>query len=250
MSNTPTTKKKMTEINLAEEKKSDYKFVPTPENKKKATNLRLFAALLWVVAIGLEIWAILLLKKPPINLPIMLGLIVGDGITAIIGSLLWKQANRLDPASEKDKFRFFVQNQLGLLITIVAFFPLVLLILTDKNLKGKDKGILAAVAIAVFAVASIFGIDFNPASIEKYTEETLRVEELMGVNEVYWTKSGKKYHLYSDCYTINTDKTDEIFKGTVADAYAHKHIEELCKICEDRAEKAKESAYIIHVLPY
>lgn len=63
----------------------------------------------------------------------MLGLIVGDGITAIIGSLLWKQANRLDPASEKDKFRFFVQNQLGLLITIVAFFPLVLLILTDKN---------------------------------------------------------------------------------------------------------------------
>lgn len=35
MSNTPTTKKKVTEINLAEEKKSDYKFVPTPKIKRK-----------------------------------------------------------------------------------------------------------------------------------------------------------------------------------------------------------------------
>lgn len=240
------TTKKVTKVDLSKEHKTTEKFVPSPENKKKSTNQRLLALLLWAVAIGLEVWAILLLKKPPVNMPLMIGLLIGDGILAIGGSLLWKQANRLDPASEKDAFRFFVQNQLGFLIAIIAFVPLIVLILLNKDLKGKDKGILAVVAIAMFAVAAYFGWDFNPISSEQVLAETSHVVELMGEDHVYWTKSGKKYHLYEDCHTINKDVTTEIFEGKVADAYAHKHIDELCKICENRAVKAKEAGFVLY----
>src|SRR5690606_9194183 len=73
----------------------------------------------------------------------------------------------------------------------------------------------------------------------QYTEQTARVEELTGVNEVYWTKSGSKYHLFDDCHSINKNVTDEIFSGTVAQASELKNISELCKFCENKAEKGK-----------
>jgi len=230
------TNKKIIKVESDDQSQQPKKtFAPTPESKKKAGQFRLISVLLWVIAIGCEVGAIYLLRKPPINIAIMIALIVVDMIFAIIGSQLWQKANRLDPASEKDGFRFFVQNQLGLIIAIIAFLPLIVLIFTNKDLKGKDKGIVGIVAIIALLVAGYFGIDFNPASIEQYTEQTALVEELMGTNHVYWTKSGTKYHLYSDCYTINKDVTTEIFEGTVAQARELKNITELCKICEDKA---------------
>ena len=45
---------------------------------------------------------------------------------------------------------------------------------------------------------------------------------------------------------LNKDVTTEIFEGKVADAYAHKHIDELCKICENRAVKAKEAGFVLY----
>ncbi len=73
-------------------------------------------------------------------------LIVVALIFAVAGNLLWKKANKLDPASKKNKFKFWVQNQLGAIISAIAFLPLVFLILTDKNIDGKQKGILGAIA--------------------------------------------------------------------------------------------------------
>ncbi len=236
------TKKKITEVDVEVTKTMPTKkFVPTPENKSKATKNRLIAVLLWVVAIAIEIFAIFQLKQDPINMTIILIAIVIMGVLSIIGSLLWQKANRLDPASEKDKFKFFVQNQLGVIIAVVAFLPLIILILTNKDLQGKEKGILAGAAIVILIAASIIGIDFNPVSVERFEQETAIVESLMGENApVYWTKSGTRYHLFDDCQHINTSKTDEIFKGTVAQAYELKNIKELCKTCHKRAEAALE----------
>ena len=62
-----------------------------------------------------------------------------------------------------------------------------------------------------------------------------------GINNVYWTKSGKSYHLYQDCSYINTARTTEIFEGTVANARELKNITDLCDRCKNRAEKAKAS---------
>lgn len=214
-------------------------FVASAENKGKAKQLRLFALLAWAVAIGAEVFAIVLLRQPPVNMVWLVGLIVLALVLAITGSMLWKKANRLDPASEKDKLRFFIQNQLGFIISVIAFLPLVILILTNKDLNGKQKGILGTVAIVALVAASIGGYDFAPPSQEQYTAQIQEVEALSGQDHVYWTKSGTKYHLYDDCQHINTDKTSEIFQGSVAQARELKNITELCKTCKARIVKEK-----------
>jgi hypothetical protein len=215
-------------------------FVPTDESRGKAKSLRLFAILSWIVAIGFEIGAILLLKKPPVNTTLLIVLIAADLIFAVIGSLLWKKSNRLDPASEKEKVKFFIQNQLGAIIGIIAFLPLVILIFTNKDMNKKQKGIVGAIAVIAMLAAGITGIDFNPPSQEQYAEQTAQVKSLNdGVNHVFWTKSGTSYHLYSDCSYINTDRTVEIFEGTVAQARELKNITDICDRCQNRAIKEK-----------
>jgi hypothetical protein len=216
-------------------------FKPTAESKSKATRLRVISAILWLLAIGAQVVAISLLFRQPINMMWIIILIVIDLALAITGSILWKKSNRLDPASEKNKFLFFMQSQLGLVVAIIAFLPLVIFILTNKNLDAKQKGILGGIAGLALIIAGVTGIDFNPPSVEQYTEQTQRVEELTGINEVYWTKSGTKYHIYEDCHAINKDVTTEIFQGTVAQARELKNITELCKFCENRAAKEVES---------
>jgi len=241
------TKKKVVKVGGGESSaktgtKKSQSFVVTDESKAKAKTFRIFAIIAWVVAIGFEAGAIFMLQKPPINTTWLIGLIVADLIFAVTGSLLWKKANRFDPASEKEKVKFFIQNQLGAIISMIAFLPLVILILTNKNMKGNQKAILGSVAAVALVIAGIVGIDFNPVSIEQYAEQTAEVQALNdGVNNVYWTKSGSSYHIYSDCSYINTDRTNEIYEGTVAKARELKNITDLCDRCENRAIKAKES---------
>lgn len=222
-----------------QEQKSSGTFQPTDESKGKAKQLRLFAILSWVLALGAQGGAIYMLFQPPVNMTWVIVLIVADLIFAILGGQLWKKSNRLDPASEKNKFMFFMQSQLGLVIAIIAFLPLIIFIFTSKNLDKKQKGILGGVAVVALLIAGIAGVDFNPPSVEQYTEQTKYVEKLNNnQNLVYWTKSGTVYHLESGCSYINTDKTDEIFEGTVAQARELKNITDLCSLCERRALKA------------
>ena len=225
-------------------------FVPTAEAKGKATQLRLFAVLLWVLAIAAEAGAIFVLIKSakPIETGTwvwMISLIVVDLILVIIGSQLWKKANRLDPASRKDKMKFFLQNQLGVIIAVIAFLPLVILIFTNKDLDGKQKGILGGIAVIAFIAAGLLSADYNPPSVEEYSGQSTYVQELVGADHVFWTKSGTKYHLYEDCQYLKSDRTTEIFEGgTVADAYSHNsrikpEMNSLCSACEKRAAREK-----------
>jgi hypothetical protein len=219
---------------------SGAEWTPTEESKSKATTFRIIAVLGWLVAIGCQVFAYFKLQEVPVNMYWMIGLIVVALIFAIIGNILWKKSNRLDPASEKNKFKFFVQNQLGMIISVLAFLPMVVLIFTNKNLSGKQKGILGSIAVAALAAAGLTGTEFNPASVEQYTEQTQQVELLNnGVNNVYWTPSGKSYHLYQDCSYINGKRTNEIFEGTVAKARELKKITDLCDRCQGKAKKAK-----------
>jgi hypothetical protein len=203
-----------------EEAAADWK--PTPESKGKATGLRVIAAVLWLLAIGTEVFAIFwVLRQDPVNMVLLIILLVVIGALAVGGSLLWKQANRRDPAPKSDKVRFFVQNQLGAIITVIAFLPLIILIFTNKNMDGKQKGIAGAVAIVLLLVAGYFGLSINPPSVEQYTAETQTVVELTGQNLVYWTKEGEVYHLCEDASAVNLDSEDNtIYSGTVADAHA------------------------------
>ncbi len=223
---------------LAKEAKA---FIATDESKAKARSSRLFAIISWIVAIGFEIGAIFLLNKPPVKTTWLIALIIADLIFAVIGSLLWKKSNRFDPASEKEPIKFFIQNQLGVIISVIAFLPLAILIFTNKDMNGKQKGIVGAIAVIAMLIAGAAGIDFNPPSQEQYAAQTAQVESLTGTNTVFWTKSGTRYHLYSDCYRINSNRTDEIFSGTVAQARELKNINQLCSTCEERAAKEKGS---------
>lgn len=224
------------------------RFVPTQENKAKATQFRVIASLLWLVAIAAQVVAIVLLYRPPVSMAWMIGLIAIDLAFVIGGALLWKRSNRLDPASKKNKFRFVMQSQLGLISAVVAFLPLIIFVLFSKNLDGKQKGIIGGIAAVALVIAGVVGTDFNPPSVEQYTEQSNRVEWLNnGNNHVYWTKSGTVFHIYSDCQYINTDRTSEIFEGTVPQARELKNINKLCSRCESRAmheHALEESDYV------
>ncbi|MFM9877402.1 MAG: hypothetical protein ACKVOG_06080 [Rhodoglobus sp.] len=195
---------------------------PTPEAKRKAVGFRVMAAVLWLLAIGAEVFAIFwVLRQNPVNLILLIVLLVVIGALAIGGSLLWKQANRLDPASRSDKTRFFVQNQLGAIITIIAFLPLIIMIFLNKDMDGKQKGIAGGIAIVLLLVAGFFGVSLNPPSTEQFDAETQQVVAITGENLVYWTKSGNVFHLCEDASAVNLDSADNtIYSGTVADAYA------------------------------
>ena len=221
-------------------------FQASAEAKGKAKQLRLFAMLAWIIAMAGQIFAIFKL----INNETLVWLIVAIVVIlalAITGSLLWKKANKLDPASEKDKVKFFIQNQLGAIMGVLAFLPLVILIFTNKNVDGKTKGIAGSIAVIALLVAGITGVDFNPASIEKYTEEinaqTTAVRDLNFDNDnVYWTTAGNKYHIYEDCQHIKG--REGISNGTVKESWEKKGISELCKTCEKRAIKARDEVMI------
>ena len=210
------------------------------ESKSKAKKLRLYAVLLWVLGIAIEIGAIfgLLLNKsiltekatvddrgvlsttnefPTWAFALLIGLLVLDGIAVIIGSMLWKKSNKLDPASEKEPVRFFIQNQLGAFIPIIAFLPIIVLIFLNKDMGKTQKGVAGAVGIVVALAAVALGIDFNPASVERYTAERQAVVQLLGEDKVYWAGGGEVYHV---CGDVSDLSDSAVTSGTTADAVA------------------------------
>lgn len=224
---------------MTEEKKV---FQASAESIGKAKKLRLFAFLAWIVAIAAQVFAILKLISND-TLVWLIVTIVGILILSITGSMLWKKANRLDPASEKNKFKFFVQNQLGAIMGVLAFLPLVILIFLNKDTDKKTKGIAGSIAVVAMLIAGISGVDFAPPSIEKYTEEinaqTSTVKELNYDNDnVYWTRAGNKYHIFEDCQHIRN--REGVTNGTVKQCWEDKSISELCLTCEKRARKENE----------
>lgn len=142
--------------------------------KGAARRLRIFAGLSWAVAIAGEIAGIYLLRQHKFddgNLPLLIGILVGIAVFAIAGSMLWKAANRHDPASKADGFRFFVQNQLGAIITLIAFLPLIVLILMDKDMDPKNKQIAGGIGAVLAVLATLIGVNFQPPSVEQYTQD-------------------------------------------------------------------------------
>jgi uncharacterized membrane protein len=146
----------------------------TQDQKGSAKSLRIYAIIAWIIAIGTEIAGIVMLKRHMFdkgNLALLIGLLVVIAVFAIAGSLFWKKANRHDPASRADGFRFFVQNQLGAIITVIAFLPLLALIFLDKDMDPKNKKIAGGVGVALAMLATVIGIDFKPPSTEQYTQD-------------------------------------------------------------------------------
>lgn len=204
-------------------------FTPTPQAKSQATRNRYIALALWFVAIALEVVAIVWLLRPSFEelaaahgFPqwrwwTLLGFIAVVGILAIIGSQLWKRANHLDPASNKEPVKFFIQNQLGAFIALVAFLPLIAMIFLNKDMDAKQKGIAGAAGIIVAIAATALGIDFKPLSQEQVAVESQVVTQLVGQDLVWWSKGGKVVHLCQGASDI-AKATTEVSSGPIANA--------------------------------
>ena len=164
----------MSDDKPAEEVDVTKEWRATHGQESAAKRLRIFAALAWIVAIGTEVAGIVLLRQHKFdqgNLPLLIGLLVVIAVFAIAGSLMWKAANKHDPASRADTVKFFVQNQLGAIITVIAFLPLVVLIFMDKDMDPKNKKIAGGIGAALAVLATLIGVEFNPASVEQYTQD-------------------------------------------------------------------------------
>ena len=205
------------------------------EEKSKATTLRIVAVILWVLAIGFEVVAILSLMKALYiswlpQMWCMIICIVLDLVCCIIAGLLWKKASFLDPFKKtNNKVGFVILNQLGVIMAVICFLPLIILLFTNKDkMDKKSRIIVTVVAIVALLIAGLFGANFNPIS----AEEKAAAEEQI-TDTVYWTAFGHKYHLYEDCHTIaNSEKNP----GTVTDAIDAGRTE-VCYYCAHRAEK-------------
>ena len=71
------------------------------------------------------------------GIKILFIVIVLDLIFVVIGSQLWKKANHIKPASEKNKFTFWLWNNLGFIVSVIAFMPIIILILVNKDADKK-----------------------------------------------------------------------------------------------------------------
>lgn len=218
---------------------------PTAAAKSRATAFRWTAVALWAIAIATEAVSIFwllrqreyvgedgaLVRDPDTGLLeeqgvtaqfpqwafiTLLVLLVVIAALAITGSILWKRANRLDPARRSETVRFFVQNQLGAIIAIIAFLPLIILIFLNKDMSKGQKATAGIVGIVLALLAAVIGVDFNPPSVEKYTADQSAVILMLGKDEVVWVDGGAVYHVCDEVSDIQTGS--EKRTGTTAEA--------------------------------
>ena len=225
-----------------DENKKIIKIEDKGDRKERAKTKRILAIVLWVLAIVCEVFGILRLTDKIDwldKVPFVIGAIVLDLAFFIPGSLLWKKANHIDPISEKNKVGFWCWNNLGTILSVLAFLPIIIFVLTNKDLDKKDKSIVTVVAVVALLIAGISSYDFNPVSSEKLSDAQKEVKAAIGTDKVYWAKTGKKYHVDPDCPAFS--QSEEIYEGTVADAY-ERNLTEPCRRCIDTLEHRIEHA--------
>ncbi len=196
-----------------------------------ATGLRIGAIILWVVAIAFEILALLVVLgkfdlKFMSQLAQLIVFLVLDLACVIIGAQLWKKANRIKPASEKNPLTFWLWNNMGVIVCVLAFIPFIIVLLTNKDIDKKTKAIALVVAIVALLIGGVSSYDFNPVSAE---QQQAAMEAIN--SDVFWTRFGHVYHTHDDCQALN--HSEELTYGTVEQAIAANRTR-LCSFCAKR----------------
>lgn len=139
---------------------------------------------------------------------------------------MWKKSNDIDPASEKNKLKFFLWNNLGLIMAVVAFLPLVIIIFTNKKLDPKTKRITGVIAAVALAVAGLVSYDWNPVS----AEQAAGLESTLQGQTVYWTPFGAKFHTDVNCSTLSRSTT--VYEGSITEAIEANR-NSPCSVCSE-----------------
>ncbi len=221
-------KKKIVAADTGEEVQAGSRKKKAAAPVGNAGGLRAGAIILWVVALVFEVLAFMVLIGK-INLKFMpslyqiIAFLVLDLICVIIGSQLWKKANHIKPASEKNKLKFWLWNNMGLIVCAVAFIPFVILALTNKEADKKTKAIATVVAVIALLIGGVASYDWNPVSEEQQQAAMEAISD-----DVYWSPFGKVYHTHEDCSSLN--QSDSLTYGTVEQAIAEGRTR-LCSFC-------------------
>ena len=197
-----------------------------------AKGLRIGAVILWVLAIIFEVLTVLVVTGK-VTLPVMTQMtqmiifLILDLACVIAGAQLWKKANHIDPVSEANPTKFWIWNNMGLIVCAVAFIPFIIILLTNKNADKKTKIVGVVVAVIALLIGGLMSYDFNPVSAED-KEEAMAV---FGEEDVYWTRFGKCYHTHDDCQSFS--QSEQLTKGTVEQAIAANRTK-FCSFCAKR----------------
>ena len=224
------------------------KIEQTGDPHKRATCKRIWAIVCWIIAIAFEVIWILKLTEV-INwfsgldiTTFLIICIVLDLIFVIIGSLLWKKANHIDPASEKNKTKFWLWNNLWTILSVIAFLPIIILIFTDKDLDKKSKWLVGTIAIIALAIAGLASYDWNPVSMEWLERAEKEVLQVSPSGTVYWAEHSKKYHVDQNCPAFSRSET--VYEGTVRDAY-ERWLTDPCRRCIPEYNEDEDTENVI-----
>ena len=200
---------------------------------QSTVGLRIGAVALWILAIVCEFMALgtitesviipFLTSVPPLYQG--LAFLAIDLVLVIIGAQLWKKANHIKPASEKNAVIFWLWNNMGVIVCAIAFLPFVVLLLKNEKADQKTKTVGTVAAIIALLIAGVASYDFNPISaeqVEQYTNST-----------VYWTEYGSRLHTHNDCQALSRTAPENLHSGTISEAEAAGR-STLCKYCEKR----------------
>lgn len=191
------------------------------ERKGNALPFRIGAFVTWALGLACEVMAILVMNGT-LFLPgfpkttWLIIWIVADLVLVVIGSQLWKHANHIAPASKENKLAYWAQTDLGIIVAAIAFAPIVILMLTNKDLDKQTKQIGSVVAGIALIAAIASGVDYHPATQEDLDAAQAGAAVLSDDGLAYWTPFGEVYHFNPDCQYIKGSAT--IYSGTVQDA--------------------------------
>ena len=202
--------------------------------QKRAKNKRILAIALWILAIFFECIGILRLNgiinvfSKMDNVPFLIICIILDLFCFVPGSLLWKKANHIDPVSEKDATKFWVINNLGTILSVLAFLPIIIFVLINKDMDKKSKTVVSVVAVIALLIAGVSSYDFNPVSKEQLEKAEREVMSVSKTGKVYWAPNSKKYHVDPDCPAFSQSET--VYEGTVKQAF-ERNLTDPCRRC-------------------
>lgn len=186
------------------------------ERKAQAQPLRIAAIVLWVLGLVAEILCFVFLKGNK-SMPWVITPLVVDFVLVVIGSQLWKKANHIDPPAKAEGAMYWLKTELGVVIAVIAFFPIIIVLLLDKNSDKRMKGIALIVAVVALVAAGASGVDYHPATQEGLDNAAVQASKLSDGGKCYWTAGGSVYHFNPDCSHLS--HSAEIVQGTVSEAF-------------------------------
>ncbi len=216
--------------------------------KKSSMPWRICAFACWLIGILGMVGAVIMIMEGNERL-----MYVGIGVAAVacvIGSLLWKKANRISPCTVPQdgtfgsKMKTFFWNQMGVLFTFIIFLPIGLaLMLKSDKLSPQGKKIASIITAVLVAVVGAVSYDYNAPVAEvasRASAEEVQAQAAAGEitipdgyadkleNDAFWTQYGYSFHFDQDCRTIT--RSLKIYAGSLADALDAKKLDP-CDFC-------------------